>query len=473
MKACFALSALIGIGALALGCEDGTSAGAPAQDGGGIFEAGDGGPPADGGGDGGVLPSCPSTPTTGPTNHEGTITGTETWTADKSPHIVPADLTIVGTLTIERCAEVLVGAAKTITVGATGKLLAEGDAGRPIKIRASDATKPFAQLRALNGGTLRMAYVDLENGGDPQNGVIDVFSTIQAQGSDQNAPAQPTVFVDNVTIKGSRSNGLHLADGAGFAPGSQNLTVTGSANFAMSISPRAAGTIPSGKYTGNKLDEIVLPGGGGANAVQEDTTLRDRGVPYRIGNSLTQGYLVVENLKPGGTFSTLTIDPGVTLRFKQGAELVVETFSGTGAAHGALVAVGTPAKPIIFTSAAAVPAAGDWIGISFNMTPASTNKVQHARVEYAGGLTSKGSETCNATPSIPDAAIKIGGVPSSQFVTNTTIMHSAAHGIDRGWRDDNKQDFAATNVFTSVTACNQTHPKNTDGSCPDPVPCPK
>src|SRR5262245_11995622 len=48
------------------------------------------------GGDGGI--DCP-TPTGGPTQHSGGVTD-ETWTADKSPHVLPSDVTVYGTLTL-------------------------------------------------------------------------------------------------------------------------------------------------------------------------------------------------------------------------------------------------------------------------------------------------------------------------------------------------------------------------------------
>ncbi|HEY1584373.1 MAG TPA: hypothetical protein VGH63_01725 [Polyangia bacterium] len=73
---------------------------------------------------------------------------------------------------------------------------------------------------------------------------------------------------------------------------------------------------------------------------------------------------------------------------------------------------------------------------------------------------------------INDAAIRIGGAPAAAFITNSTISDSAAHGIDRGFRDDAKPDFLPTNTFVNVAACKQTYPRDVSGACPTPVPCP-
>jgi hypothetical protein len=468
MRAGFCFFVLVATG-ICVGCEDSeTGAAQPAPDGGVAPDGGGNGDAStgDAGSEG-----C-AKPTSGPTNHAGAV-ASETWTADQGPHVVTGDVAVSGTLTIEPCAEVQIAELKSITINAGGALAAEGLEDRPIRIAAIDPQKPFAQLRGIGGASMRFRHVRIHDGGHPQGSPIDTTGTIYAQGSDQTQPTQPTLFVEHVIVSESHSNGLRLLDGAGFAPGSMDLVVTGAARYALSISPRAVGTVPSGTYTGNAVDEIVLPGGGGADSVQEDTTMHDRGVPYRVGDSTTSGNLTVEKV---GGLATLTIEPGVTLRFKKGGELIVERFAGTNAASGALIAVGAALKPIVFTSAEAAPAAGDWVGITFNMTPAAADKIQHARVEYAGGLTTSGSQTCNTAPTFPtypDAAIRVRGLPAGQFVTDTTIANSAAHGFDRGWQSDTKTDFTPTNTFTGVVACQQTYPRDQNGNCPDPLPCPQ
>lgn len=410
-------------------------------------------------------------PTGGPTEHVGAI-GTETWTANGSPHILRGTSGVTGTLTIEPCAEVLIGGGVTLTVNAESKIVAEGSPTKPIRVGPLDPAAPFGQIRALNGGTIRLAYTTVEGGGDPSNSPPDLTGLLFAQGADQNAPTQGTIFVDHVTIRGSKSNGLTLMNGAGFAPGSKDLTVTGAAQYPISIWARAVGTVPTGQYTGNTTDEIVMPANGGAEAIHEDATMFNRGVPYRAGNSVSSATLTIERQAPSSAgLATLTIEAGVKIRMKKGGLITVQRFTGDSPAQGALVVNGTAAQPVVFTSAEATPAAGDWLGIWFGLVPAANNKIDHARVEYAGGTSSSGSEACN-TPGTNDAAIRIFGVPTTAFITNTTIANSAGHGIDRGWSDDVKHDFLTSNTFMSIARCQQSYPRDTNGSCPSAVPCP-
>ena len=93
-------------------------------------------------------------------------------------------------------------------------------------------------------------------------------------------------------------------------------------------------------------------------------------------------------------------------------------------------------------------------------------------VEYAGGESPSGSNSCPypGGDGINEAAIRILGAPTSQFITDTAIIASANHGIDRGWRDDTVVDFTASNSF-DVGTCRQTVSRTDSGVCPDPVPC--
>ena len=410
---------------------------------------------------------------TGPTMHTTGSVGDETWTAALSPHVITVGTNVNGTLTIEPCAEVLIGPGVTITVRSTGRFVASGTASQPIHIGQSGAA-PFASIRAFGGGTLRLAHVTIDGGGDPLNTVPDLTGVFFLQGVDGTMPTQETLFVDHVSIAGSRSNGIAMIDGAGFAAGSTDLTVTGAAQFPVSLWARAVGGLPTGSYTGNAHDEILIPATGGAEAVQEDTTMHNRGVPYRIGNSGSGGTLYIGRTEG---LATLTIEAGTVLKVKKNGVIYVERFTGDMAARGALIAVGTESDRVVFTSAEASPAAGDWLGIYYGMKPTSNNRIEFARVEYAGGRSASQGAACNDPPAgrNNDGAIRIFGAPlGGQFVRNTIISDSDLHGIDRGWRDDNQPDFLATNTFVNVLMCNQTFPRAANGFCPpDPAPCPK
>ena len=451
-----------------LGCENPSTGSGVAPDGGGVFQP-------DGGGANVVDPPVASEcvpPTKGPTMHQGGSSSdpdNDVWTADGSPHILPYDTTIYKTVTIEPCAEVLLAATRAITV--RGKLIAEGTATKRIHIGAKDAAQPWSNIRTSNG-TVRLAYTTVDGGGDPLNTNVDIAGMLMMTGTDGTMPTQETLFVDHVTLSGSKSNGAVLSAGAGFAQGSQNLVIQGSTSNPINIAARAAGTLPAGSYTGNGVDAIVLPGG----VFVESATLKNLGVPYNIGTpSGAAGDLRVEG-PTGGPVSTLTIEPGVKLRFKKAGAFYVSFAPGNTPATAALIAVGGPAeKQIVFTSWETSPAAGDWLGISFGLIPLATNKLDNVRVEYAGGLS--GTENASCRMSGEDAAnnagIRIFGPPPSQFITNTTIANSASYGIERAWRADNVTDFLPTNTFDQVAKCNETFPKDMNGACPTSWPCAK
>src|SRR5207253_9097094 len=142
---------------------------------------------------------------------------------------------------------------------------------------------------------------------------------------------------------------------------------------------------------------------------------------------------------------TLTIDPGVVLRFEPltvepGAMMV---FGGNGKEPnnkvGVLIAQGTVDEPILFISGAAAPAAGDWKGLWLDTAPGS--RLDHVIIEYAGGANGIGSANCGPvgqTGQSDEAALIVGDfstqyVPPSNLITNSTIRFSAGHAIDAIW----------------------------------------
>lgn len=412
-------------------------------------------------------PICPEIVGPG-TMHGASVNAPETWTASMSPINLPFDTSITAAVTIEKCAVVRIGAGKQVSVLAGGSLTANGVTGGEVKIEKLDAAE-WVNIRALNGGRLSFTDTIVSGGGDPLNGIAVLAGTLDVAGT--TPTPMPVLHAERLRITSSKSSGITLHDGGAFDATSAGLEISGAMQFPISTFARLLGSIPSGTYTGNTTNEILVHATGGPEAIAESLTIRDRGVPYRI------GYQPGSVLDIGAVtgLATVTIEPGVTLRFAPGATMRIEPATGTAPARGALVATGTAAKRITFTSAAATPAAGDWYGLWFGGTPATATRLDFAKVEYAGKLSATGSDSCasSAQTGPNDAAIRLlGGAPATVFITNTDITASARHGIDRGFRSDTKPSFLPTNQFIMIAGCRESLPRDANGACPATLPCP-
>ena len=281
-----------------------------------------------------------------------------------------------------------------------------------------------------------------------------------------------TLHLDDVEIAGSLSQGVYINGPVGFDASSQNLRIHGAAGFPVHVYARVLGSVPSGNYIGNGRDEIGIAGSGGP--VVDAQTMHNRGVPYHVGSGADGGRMDI-NSQLSGQVAVLTIEPGVTVQFPPGGTLNVDPTSGTAAAQGALIAIGgtAPDQKIVFTSDRPTKSAGDWLGIGFGAAVDPRSVMQNVRVEFAGGATATGSNSCPYPGGgNSEGAIRIFGPPRTQFITNTEILSSARFGIDRGWRADLQPDFLASNTFTAVAACKQTTPRTFNGVCPANPLCP-
>lgn len=421
--------------------------------------------------DGGIVDTCP-VPTGAGTVHSGSsnITRDETWAAADSPHIVPYDLHVVGAkITVEPCSIVRIKGPAGFMFDTGGGLVAEGTSTKPIHFIADDASKPWSNMRVFAPSTVRLAYATVEDGG---LGTGNTNGAIEVRG-DQLLAAQEILFVDHVTVKGSSTHGVSLYAGGAFTKDSHDLTITGSKRAPVRVDARLAGNLPTGTYTGNAFDFIQV------DTTQtisfEDVTFHDRGVPYNVGSTgQTFGDLRVG----GGTvFSTLTLEPGVILKFNKNpaAALHVEYPTGTTPAMGALVAVGTPTRHIVFTSQSNAPAAGDWRGLTFGLQPSAKNQLEYVEILYAGGASGAQGFHCQAPDgrysANEDAAFALFGEPTGQFLHNSIISFSAGLGVDLGYRGG-YVDFLPTNDVNNTADCKQSYPRGTAGTCPTSVACP-
>ncbi len=125
---------------------------------------------------------------------------------------------------------------------------------------------------------------------------------------------------------------------------------------------------------------------------------------------------IITGLTTVSNNATLTIEPGVEVRFNKDAtnpRLIIGTANDTGAK---LIAQGTDTQKITFTSNESEPQAGDWNAIFFWPTASPDSIIENAIIEYGGGETGG------------TGSIKIYG--SSPTILNSAIRYSSGPGIE-------------------------------------------
>jgi hypothetical protein len=423
-----------------------------------------------------VPPAC--TPTGTPITHQGTISADETWAS--GIHEVTANVRVTGgTLTIAPCTEVRLAPDTSIELDATATaIVAEGSVTDPIRFVRDTADQPWGHISVVAPARASLAYATLQGGGTAGDykTAQQLGATLVAHGTAAMLPA--VLAVDHVTVDGSSGIGVFL-DAARFVPGATALTVSNAGFYPVLLGADSATDLPDGDYTQNADAAILLQTTGTAaiydqtRIVLADTTLHDRGVPYQVG--AVAATIVVADGVAGHPAATLTIDPGVTLRFTPqgvtGTSRIQVRGVSTGVPQGALVAAGTTAQPIVFTSSAATPAAGDWQGLEFRGAVDPSTRIDHAVIEYAGGP-SFAVGVCEWSPGTgnakQDGAVIVGiadGQVPTEFVTNTAVSASAGVGVYRGWKATDV-DFLATNTFTGIAGCLQTNVPSAANACP-------
>lgn len=401
------------------------------------------------------LPACDAPTGTG-TMHSGDITANETWTAAGSPHLISSDVRIFATVTVESCATVSLGERNFITVGSStqaGKLIA-----RNATFTAQDLSKPWGTLAVDVKGALDFENTALISGGNPlsaQNGGGMVVA--YGVGSNQPVLTRSLRFV-NVVATDPKGFVVNLQRMVGFTADSTGLAVVRPTSQVVLVEAGAAGTLPF-ITTREGTSEVLLEPRGS----MPSDTIKNVGLPYRV-----NGRLLVAPSTDGST-STLTIEAGVRLLMDKTSDSGL-TIGTSDVRRGVLVAVGTAADPIVFTSGKATPAPGDWSDVYFRNTPTTGNRLEHAVVEYAGGFSGLQGYGCG--PAENDASIIVApdtGRPDTAFITNTTIRNGGGDtALLLGWVSDaSGPDFTATNTFENVPMCKVSRWRNETGlACP-------
>jgi hypothetical protein len=231
------------------------------------------------------------------------------------------------------------------------------------------------------------------------------YCTIEYSGFDGGAGIyvawDAVVRMDHSTIRHGAGPGISY-EHAGHVEQFNNNVITGCAGYALETEPEYArhlgvGNNLAGNDTGK--DKVMLYDG----VVVTSGTWRSQGVPFEVATVNEGGGIWVT--PTDGSTAVLTIEPGTTIRFSPGSQLMV----GYGGSLGGLIAVGTVGQPITFTSASANPQPGDWQQIALEDGAVDGQcRLQHCVIEYGGGSGRGNISVVDARPEIVNCSIGHG-----------------------------------------------------------------
>ncbi len=339
----------------------------------------------------------------------GGVSRDQSWLPMDQPYLVSNNLSIQGasapTLTLTEGVELRFEGEIGIYVGTgtTGDLVVQGGDDGVLMTSAEEAPAPgdwyglklglHSEATVIDGLTLEYA------GSNELGGVYTNLASPTITGSTFRHNAGDGAYFDHLSeplvedcaFEDNERYGVYLSGDSLFAGDGASTfvgaVVTGNGANPVALPASAATALaPDGTYTGNGADEILIAG----SSMYLEGTLDKLDVDYRVSSTITvQG--------PSG--STVTVADGVEMRFDAGAGFLA------GVAGPGAVVVDGHTDGVLFTSAAAAPAPGDWLGLQIGHHDGGS-VIDGLTVEYGGGNTWGGLYTYIASPLITDSTFR-------------------------------------------------------------------
>ncbi|HEY6167304.1 MAG TPA: right-handed parallel beta-helix repeat-containing protein, partial [Verrucomicrobiae bacterium] len=316
----------------------------------------------------------------------GGIARSGTWTRDNIPYTVYDDVYVQNTLTIEPGVTIQFQDPGNGWL-VDGTLIARGTPVNPILFTSDEAVKQPGQWKGIDVrqyGTSNTVFENctIEYAGSAAGGFLGNMLFDSA----------PPILVTNCTIGNAAGNGMTLFNSD---PRVVGCTFSNNTNFALAMRADCLPTLRSNAASGSGKNAI---GVFGLNVSRTGTWTRDN-LPYTVYEDVYVNQSV-----------TLTIEPGVTIQFQD---------PGNGwHVDGTLIARGTPASPILFTSDEAVKQPGQWKGLDVRQYGTSNTVLEYCTIEYAGS-TAGGNFYGNV---LFDSAPPV-------LITNCTVRSAAGNGM--------------------------------------------
>jgi len=391
----------------------------------------------------------------------GKVTKDAVW-IDDFIYIVTGHITVQGkdgedettTLTVNSGVEVRFNSNCGLAVGS-----GSGDPGALIAVGTLDNPVTFTASQSGNWSGIRFY-----NTADDETSVLD-HCVVEKAGTQYTYAVyicDSSPSIRNSVISGSQKYGIHVYSGA---PEISGNTIRDNGNCGIYLYTSCTPSITGNQITGNKGSGIYSYNTSCKPVVTGNSISNNGSYPVRVradiplssntfsgnGNQILvlmgvtlskdmvwgnteMPYIVIGNIgvqgKDGGDgVTTLTVNPGVEVRFNSNCGLSVGSGSGD---PGALVAVGTSDNPVTFTAAES----GNWTGISFNNTTVDeTSVLDHCVVEKAGTQYTHALYIRDASPSIRNSVISgsqkygIHVYSGSPEISGNTIRDNGNCGI--------------------------------------------
>ncbi|WP_452231863.1 hypothetical protein [Lacinutrix sp. MEBiC02595] len=277
-------------------------------------------------------------------------------------YIVNCTYVVYGDLVIEPGVTIQFGTDATIRVYSSGSIQALGTAQDQVVFTGEDKI----------AGSWRGLYIV---SGDVKNKIEHSIIEYAGAVGDYGALvlwSDTHLEMNNTTISNSQTYGLH-ADTGNNELVLENNTIT-SCKAPMYILGTYITTISGGNYIGNDTDAIIA---------NRDYIANES---HHIWTKLNVPYHFPEGMDVTNSGGKLTIMPGVVMKFGQDTDLAIT--EGAGGNKPSLIAVGTAADPIVFTSIDNT--LSSWRGIYFD-SPSTLNEIGFATIENASNSNQTGA----------------------------------------------------------------------------------